>query len=214
MIYLASKSPRRRDLLKAAGIRHRTVRSDYIETAEGAVRPSALVRRHALGKALGALPYVRGAGLIVAADTIVYHQGRILGKPASMRSAVRMLGSLQGRWHTVYTGVCVLHVKEGREQRRQRRLWVQTTRVYIRPMDPARIRAYFNRIDPLDKAGAYAIQSRCVRAVERYRGCHANAAGLPHRVVRLLRRLQSKSCGASPVKSPSGELDKVRDNRT
>lgn len=191
MIYLASRSPRRRDLLKAAGIRHRTVRSDYVETSEGAVRPSALVRRHALGKALGALRYVRSSCAIVAADTIVYHQGRILGKPTSMRAAVRMLGSLQGRWHTVYTGVCLLSVKEGREIRRKRRLWVQTTRVYIRPMDPARIRAYFRRIDPLDKAGSYAIQSRSVRVVERHKGCHANAVGLPMRAVRLLRRLQN-----------------------
>lgn len=191
MIYLASRSPRRRDLLRSAGIDHRTVRSDYIETSEGAVRPSALVRRHALGKAMGALRHVKGEGVILAADTIVYHEGRILGKPGSMRAARRMLGSLQGRWHTVYTGVCLLSFRSGREVSRKRRVWVQTTRVYIRPMSPAQVRSYFRRIDPLDKAGSYAIQSRAFRIVARHRGCHANAVGLPMRAVRLLGRIQN-----------------------
>lgn len=188
VIYLASRSPRRKALLRAAGLRYQYVRSDYVERMDAARRPSALVRRHALGKALGSLPSVRGSGVILAADTIVYHRGRILGKPVSFRGAERMLGALQGRWHRVYTGVCLLEVRQGRPKRRV--LWVETTRVRIRRMTRHDIRAYFRKVDPLDKAGAYAIQSRAVKVVERHEGCYDNAVGLPASAIRQIKKFQ------------------------
>jgi len=165
------------------GVRFRVVSSGY---GEGPVAggPARVVRTHALAKARDVAARVR-EGLVLGADTVVHHRGRVLGKPRDRRHAERMLGSLQGDWHTVYTGVALLDVRAGRVV--SRRVWAERTRVRLRALDRAAIRRYFRRIDPLDKAGSYAIQSRRVSIVEEVRGSLSNAVGLP--VETLARRI-------------------------
>jgi septum formation protein len=183
MIYLASASPRRARLLKEAGIRFQVLRSDYHERNVRGVRPSQLVKQHALGKALSAASRIQ-KGSILAADTIVYAGGKIIGKPAGLRAAEATLLRLQGRWHTVYTGVAYLEVDRQRVVRK--RLFFEKTRVLLKGMATADIRRYFKRVHPLDKAGAYAIQDQAAGIVQRVKGSFSNAVGLPMERLRFL----------------------------
>lgn len=185
MIYLASTSPRRKFILKKMGVRFRAIRPSY-EEGPIPVRASAvpLVRRHALEKARSGAAEVK-RGLVLGADTVVAFRGRIFGKPRDMKGAVKMLGSLQGRWHTVYTGVALFEV--GARGARRVALFHETTRVKLKEMNVSQIRAYFRRIDPLDKAGAYAIQGAPPTIVQAVKGSYWNAVGLP--AERLARRL-------------------------
>jgi septum formation protein len=176
MIYLASTSPRRRALLKKAGIPYKLVRPAYEETGGKGESAFRLTRRHARGKAEAAARAVKD-GLVLAADTVVFHNGRIIGKPRNMRDAEKILGGLQGAWHTVYTAVALFRVRAGRIVKRE--LFLEKTRVQLRAMTAAEIRRYFKRIRPLDKAGAYAIQSPHSGVVRRMKGSFTNAVGLP-----------------------------------
>jgi septum formation protein len=176
MIYLASTSPRRKSLLREAGIRYRVVPTAYDEKPIKGLGVAGLVRRHALEKGLSALPNVK-SGTILSADTVVYFAGKIIGKPRSMGDAERTLGRLQGRWHAVYTGVALLEVKKGKVVRKK--VYVERTRIFLKAMDALAIRAYFKTVNPLDKAGSYAIQSRRRTVVEKSSGSFTNAVGLP-----------------------------------
>lgn len=176
MIYLASVSPRRRTLLKKAKIRFIAVRPFYKETRGSECSPARLTRRHALGKALSVAAKVRN-GTVLAADTVVFFNGRIFGKPRDMRHAFRMLGTLSGHWHTVVTAVVLLEVRGSRVVRKTG--FVEKTKVKLKGMDRKKMRRYFKRIRPLDKAGAYAFQSGGVPVVERIHGSPTNIVGLP-----------------------------------
>ncbi len=133
MIYLASTSPRRKKILKDLGVLFKTLEPDYHEKPLPGASPTKLVRAHALGKALSAARMIR-SGRVLSADTIVYFRNRIIGKPRDMKDAFRILGALQGQWHTVYTGVAFLSVKAGKAVRR--RVIVEKTQVRLRPLDP------------------------------------------------------------------------------
>lgn len=171
MIVLASSSPRRRALLREAGIRFRVVRPDYEEKMIKGLSPRELVLRHAAGKAAS----VVADKTVLAADTVVYFRGKIIGKPRDINQACRILTQLQGQWHTVWTGVAVRMRKEGKVRDK---VFAVKTLVRIRPMTDTEIRSYFRRVNPLDKAGAYAIQSKHA-IVESVRGSYTNAVGLP-----------------------------------
>jgi septum formation protein len=149
------------------------------------------VKRHALAKALSAAPSVKD-GIVIGADTVVWQGGGIIGKPRDMRDAKKILLRLQGRWHTVYTGVALVTVKAGRA--RSKRVFYARSGVLLKRLTPAQIRAYFRKVNPLDKAGAYAIQAKAHSIVERTRGSFSNAVGLPmealeKRLLPLRRRL-------------------------
>lgn len=176
-LYLASTSPRRKKILREMGLKFTTLVPKYAERAPRRARLTAgrLVRFHALAKARSAAGLVK-EGVILGADTLVFSAGRPVGKPRSLRHAERMLGKIQGRWHTVRTGVALLIVKEGTVVRT--RAWSETSRVLIAPLSKAEVRAYFRRVNPLDKAGAYAIQSKH-NVVARVKGSFSNVAGLP-----------------------------------
>src|SRR3989338_836778 len=103
MIYLVSTSPRRKKLLREAGIRFRVLHPNYHEKPIPGLGPAALVKKYAFEKATSAISLVKD-GTLLSADTIVYFKGRVIGKPKNRRDAVRILSKLQGRWHTVYTG--------------------------------------------------------------------------------------------------------------
>lgn len=167
------------------GVRFRVIRPRYVEEPAPRRAPAApLVRRHALEKARMGASAVK-QGLVLGADTVVTLAGRIYGKPRDLKRAVKMLGALQGRWHTVYTGIALFDVRAGRARRTA--LFHESTRVKLKRMTPSEIRAYFRRVNPLDKAGAYAIQGAPPTIVQAVKGSYWNAVGLP--AERLARRL-------------------------
>ena len=206
-ILLASQSPRRRELIGLHGQPQQAASADIDETPRPGEAPAAYVRRLAVAKARAALTHVlsggrsaatpkvegRGRGAmrwIVAADTAVVDGDDILGKPADEAEAAAMLRRLRGRAHTVLTGVAVLDAHTGRLESA-----VVRTVVHMRAFSDAEIAAYIASGDPMDKAGAYAIQNRAFAPVARIEGCYANVVGLPLCALGcLLRRL-----GASPT---------------
>ncbi len=175
MIWLASTSPRRKAILRKFGLRFRVVDPCYEEGSPGRHRPSTLVRLHALKKAHAIVRPTR-EGIVIGADTIVWFGGKIIGKPKNIAEAHKTLAKLQGRWHVVYTGVAILKVRRGVVDHRC--VYVEKTQILIRRMSAGDIRRYFRRVDPLDKAGSYAIQAR-FPVVEKVRGSFFNAMGLP-----------------------------------
>ena len=186
-LYLASRSPRRTRLLKEAGIRHRVLKTNYKERRSARLTPAVLVRKHAMGKAMAAAVLIKN-GLILAADTVVFCKGKIIGKPRSRREAEKTLLSLQGRRHTVYTGVALIAVDK--KNLRKKILFYEKTGVRLKKMDLSDIRRYFRRINPMDKAGAYAIQAKKGSIVREIRGSFSNAVGLP--MERLCARMRKR----------------------
>ncbi len=176
MIYLASTSPRRKTLLTKAGVRFRVIRPRYHEKHRRRMLPSRLVMMHARMKAESCLGKIK-EGLILSADTLVYCKGKIIGKPKNLKDAARILGRLQGNWHMVYTGIALFRVEDGRLKKRD--VFYVKTKVLIKKLSPIAIRSYFKKVNPLDKAGAYAIQSPHGGIIEKVRGSFTNAVGLP-----------------------------------
>ncbi|MBC7105532.1 MAG: septum formation inhibitor Maf [Firmicutes bacterium] len=172
-IVLASASPRRRALLRQLGLPFRVVPSRVREEVPAGLAPGARVERLAELKARDVAARVR-RGLVIGADTVVVVDGRVLGKPADPADAEVMLALLQGRWHEVYTGVAVAAAGGERALVAHER-----TCVAFKPLDPERIRRYVGTGEPLDKAGAYAIQGRAAAFVAGIRGCYSNVVGLP-----------------------------------
>lgn len=178
-VILASASPRRAELLAAAGIPFDVRPADVDETVAAGEAPEAYVRRLAEDKARAVAQQHPGR-LVVAADTTVVVDGEIFGKPADTADAVRMLRRLSGRSHVVLTGVCVCGPG-------QQASAVDRTVVAFAPMSDGEIDAYVRSGEPMDKAGAYAIQGLASRYVTRIEGSYSNVVGLPVAVVfRLL----------------------------
>ena len=171
-LILASASPRRRELLASLGLTFEVVPSDADETLEPIALPEA-VAALALRKAR-AVAAARRAGLIVAADTIVVIDGQTLGKPADRAEARSMLQTLRGRTHEVMTGVAVLDAASGRHATE-----TVISRVTMAAYSDAAIDAYVAGGEPLDKAGAYAIQGAGGTLVAGLKGSRSNVVGLP-----------------------------------
>lgn len=183
-IVLASRSPRRRQLLEQMGLRDfRIVCSDADETASPGLTPPALVEALSARKA-AAVQHAAAAGdLIIAADTVVALDGRVLGKPADGPDAFAMLSALSGRRHQVYTGLTVVCGA-------QRLTEHEVMAVTFRSLSSAEICAYIATGEPMDKAGAYGIQGRGALFVEGIEGDYYNVMGLPVcRLGRILARL-------------------------
>lgn len=194
-IILGSASPRRRELLTQIGADFEVRVSNKEEVYHSNV-PEEIVKELALMKAENVaeeLAEENPAGavkstVVIGADTIVVLDGKILGKPADEADAVRMLSSLRGRRHDVYTGVAVLDYDENGEKRVYN--YPVGTAVYVNEMTEEEIRAYVETKDPLDKAGAYGIQGRFAAHIDRIEGDYYNVVGLPvSRVYRTLREL-------------------------
>lgn len=174
MLILASQSPRRSDILRQAGIHFVTKRADVDETVQAGERPEDYVKRVAREKALRV---EAGAGdVVLAADTIVVVGNEILGKPRDRADAARMLASLSGREHQVMTGICF---RRGGEPL----VDCATTRVWFLPLTEREIAEYVASGEPMDKAGAYAIQGLASRFIERIDGSYTNVVGLPMELV-------------------------------
>ncbi len=190
-ILLASNSPRRRELM-ALGNWSLTVAAFPVDESERAdERPAEYVLRLAEEKARAALPHAASADLIVAADTTVADGSLLLGKPRDAAEAVAMLKQLRGRTHQVYTGIAVLDVATGRLVKD-----VCVTDVPMRLYTDAEIERYVATGDPLDKAGAYAIQHPEVHPVADLHGCFASVMGLP--LCHLLRLFQQLGIAYDP----------------
>jgi septum formation protein len=172
-LILASASPRRRQLLRQAGLAFRVVPSRYTEGAAHG-EPAAFARRSALGKALEVAGRVRPPAWVLGADTVVVLGSEVFGKPAGRAQAGRMLRRLAGREHTVVTGLAWVNART-----RRARVSAVATRVRLRPFLPGELQAYLDSGEWRDKAGAYGIQGRAGAFVERVTGCYFNVVGLP-----------------------------------
>src|SRR5687767_14176470 len=189
-LILASASPRRRRLMASFPwpVRVRPSRVPEPQPRPG-VSPREYVRDLAALKARSVASSLK-EGLVLGADTVVYHGGRIWGKPSSTASARRMLASLAGRWHRVYTGLALVARPGGREWR-----VVWSTEVRMRALSPEKLDFWSARNH--DKAGAYAAQERRNPFVEGLRGDYDNVVGLPRRGVRRL-LAQARKAGFIP----------------
>ena len=173
MLVLASNSPRRRELLALGGWKYFTQPAEVDETPLPGEPAASYVQRLAEAKARAAAR--AGAnGVVLAADTTVVSEGSILGKPRNAAQARQMLLNLRGRTHQVLTALAVLHTPSGRLLTD-----LCATAVPMRQYSDAEIEAYIASGDPLDKAGAYAIQHAGFHPVEALNGCYANVVGLP-----------------------------------
>lgn len=181
-VYLASQSPRRRQLLEQIGVRHELLLPDAEEDAEAleAVRPGeaplVYVRRVTALKLDAALARLKRRGLpsapVLCSDTTVALGRTILGKPADAAEARRMLQALSGTTHRVLTAVAVQGARHRLEA-------VSDSRVRFSPLTPARIRDYVATGEPLGKAGAYAVQGRAATFIEHLSGSYSGIMGLP-----------------------------------
>jgi septum formation protein len=174
-LVLASQSPRRRALLAGLGVLFDADAADVDETPLPGERPDALACRLCQAKAAEVAARHPGA-MILAADTMVAVDNMLLGKPADEFEAAAMLRLLRGRTHQVYTAVCVAQDGSLVAQ-------LSVSDVTMRPYSDAEITAYVATGDPLDKAGAYAIQHPIFAPVAAWTGCYAGIMGLPLRMV-------------------------------
>jgi septum formation protein len=172
-VILASASPRRAALLKELGLAFKVVPGHAEETQPEHLTPAEACLLNAYRKARVIAKKFPDA-LVIGADTEVCLEREVFGKPASRADAARMLGELEGREHQVITGVCLLHLRA----HRQSLFWEQTI-VGFRALGADEIDAYLDRINPLDKAGAYAIQEHGEMVVASVRGSFSNVVGLP-----------------------------------
>ncbi len=183
-LVLASRSPRRAELLDRLGLEYTLQVTEVDETLEAGESPEEAAHRLARLKAeagLGAAGSDDGA-LAIGCDTLVVHRGEILGKPGTADEAVEMVCRLEGDEHAVYTGVAL--VGSGRIESA-----IEVTRVWFRSLDPLECQEYVATGEPMDKAGAYGIQGFGAAIVERIDGDYFNVMGLPiQRLLELIRR--------------------------
>ena len=178
-LILASASPRRRELMACTGIPFQVITADAEEMKTG--EPEDLVMENARRKAR-AVWEKHPDSVVLGADTVVYQDGSVLGKPRDREDARAMLRRLSGAWHTVYTGVCVI-TPDGKADVR-----CDASRVQFVPLTDADIQRYIDSGEPMDKAGAYAVQGRAGMYVSRIEGSSSNVIGLPMHLVRDMLR--------------------------
>ncbi|NMA63746.1 MAG: septum formation inhibitor Maf [Syntrophomonadaceae bacterium] len=172
-IILASESPRRSCLLQSLGLKFEIYRPQLDEDGIRGDSPWQLVEKLARAKAQAVANEV-SSGVIIAADTVVVLDNKVLGKPRDESEAAAMLARLSDRKHQVITGVCVIDQESGRLLTAS-----EITRVYFRALSMEEIAAYVSTGEPLDKAGSYGIQGLGALLVERIEGCYYNVVGLP-----------------------------------
>ncbi|MFA4933944.1 MAG: Maf and M48 domain-containing protein [Candidatus Omnitrophota bacterium] len=184
-IYLASKSKARRQLLKRSGFKFKVLPSGYREKKDrGSLSYAQLVQDNARNKAKDVAAKVK-EGVIIAADTICVQNGKIFGKPKSMRDAQVMLKRLSGAPQELYTGLAVIRKEKGREKLK---VGYEKTKVYMDKLNDAQINNYFRQVSPLDYAGGFDIQGKGAFFIKKIDGCFYNVVGLPLRKLYLIFR--------------------------
>ncbi len=174
MLILASASPRRKELLTQIGLTFEVQSVEIDETPQVGEEVRAYTMRLAEHKAAAVLARQRDASrmTVIGADTTVFTEGCILGKPVDEADATQMLRRLSGKVHEVVTGVAVLTAST-------RQVIVEVTRVWFAELTESQIAAYTASGEPMGKAGSYAIQGRAARFIPRIEGCYFNVVGLP-----------------------------------
>ena len=172
-IILASASPRRKEILGKTGLKFSVDAGDYKEDMDLALKPRQLARFLSSEKAK-AVAVKYASALVIAADTFIVFQGSLLGKPHTREEARRMLTLLNGRQHSVLTGFTVIDTRTGKKLSRS-----VETKVFFKKMTGQEIESYVKTGEPLDKAGAYAIQGLGAVLVKKIEGDYFNVMGLP-----------------------------------
>jgi septum formation protein len=189
MLILASQSPRRAELLRNAGFSFEICPADVDERMRAGESPLEYVKRLAREKALAVLATAPAEAVVLGADTTVVVDEECLGKPVDAEDARQMLARLSGRSHEVMTGVCVAWRRSPAAAGVDVEVDAEVTEVEFAAMSAEEIAAYIALGEPMDKAGAYAIQGRASRWIPRIRGCYFNVVGLPvARVCAMLAR--------------------------
>ena len=177
MILLASGSPRRREILSDLGAELKIITADVDESSDER-DPIRLAESLALKKGLAVYEKLAADNSsdaqlpIISADTVVFCDGEIMGKPTDRQDAQRMLKMLSGKAHTVTTGICVISGGTPFSS-------AVTTKVFVDPLTEAEINAYIDTRDPFDKAGGYGIQGIFSKHIAKIDGCYFNVVGLP-----------------------------------
>lgn len=184
-IILASQSPRRKELLQQIGISF-CVHPSKIQEVITKVSPDEVVRELAAQKALDVASCYR-EGVVLGADTVVVLDGKIMGKPKDESEAFEMLQKLQGKTHQVYTGVAIIEKTDG--EIRKQKSFTEQTEVTMYPVTDEEIRRHIATGEPMDKAGAYAIQGKSAVFIREIRGDYNNVVGLP--VARIYQELKA-----------------------
>lgn len=178
---LASASPRRRELLEKYNINFEVLVTDTDETISQAVSPREFALRISEKKAKAAVSQTHYSdAVIIAADTIVALDGVIFGKPLDEEDAAKMLKALSGKWHEVYSGITVAFLDGGQVSYKQE---VCCTKVKFHALSDEEIGVYIKTGEPMDKAGAYAIQGIASQFVKQIDGDYENVVGLPVQTV-------------------------------
>ena len=175
-LILASGSPRRKEILEKAGFDFEIRVSDVDEGIEFGT-PADLVEKLSLIKAEDVAKFIKAekkSGLVIGADTVVALDGLVYGKPKDKEEAFEMLKSLRGRAHSVFTGVSLVDAISGR-----RMTFHEETKVFFKNPSDDELKAYIEGGEPMDKAGAYAIQGEGAFLIERIEGDYLNVVGLP-----------------------------------
>ena len=172
-VVLASGSPRRKQLMEMLGFENmEIIPAKGEELADPSLAPGELVEKLAAAKAEEVAEGRAAEDIIIAADTIVWSEGKVLGKPCSEETAVEMLSSLSGKTHQVYTGLCI--IKDGIAHSGH-----EVSKVSFRELSSAEIEAYVKTGEPMDKAGAYGAQGKGALFVKGIEGDFFNVMGLP-----------------------------------
>ncbi|HLP75908.1 MAG TPA: nucleoside triphosphate pyrophosphatase [Candidatus Paceibacterota bacterium] len=177
-LILASASPRRSELLKQLGVEFSVVPSDSDEVHNHDLTAREVCQINAYRKAR-AVAKKHPDALVLGADTLVYLETTLLGKPVNLSDAYQMLEKLQGKTHQVVTAICLIHHRQHRQK-----IFSDLTNVTFRPLDAVQIQRYLIQTNPLDKAGAYAIQDNGDMIVEKISGSYTNVVGLPVEMLR------------------------------
>ena len=183
-LILASSSLQRAKILTNAGLPFSVLSSAVDESPFPGEAPAELVQRLANAKADLVTARAVGPAIILAADTVIVLDDKILGKPGTVENARHMLQQLSGRTHSVLTGVALIRLPDG-----ERRQFTESTLVHFRSITEDELSSYLATEEPYDKAGSYAIQGQAGRYIPRIEGCYFNVVGLP--LSRVLTELQS-----------------------
>jgi len=187
-IILASASPRRKELMHALGIDFKVRESRADETVDKDLPPYFICEQLSLLKASFVAAELKSEGLdtiVIGADTIVVADGTIVTKPKDAEDAKKILSSLSGKWHSVFTGVTIMNTKNAKSE-----TFYEETKVHFLNLDESMIDAYIKTGEPMDKAGAYGIQGKGALFIDRIDGDYFNVVGLP--ICRLSRVLKEE----------------------
>jgi len=186
-VILASGSPRRKELLELIGVDFKIITSNKEEIITSS-NPEEVVKELSKMKAEDVAEQVLGPALILGADTVVAYNGEILGKPKDREDAIRMITSFAGKEHYVYTGVCI--IKKEADGSVKNISFAEGTKVAVYPMTKEEIERYVDSGEPMDKAGAYAIQGLFAPYIKEIAGDYYNIVGFP--IAGIYQRLKAE----------------------